>query len=180
MRRIYESSALSRDDDDPHAPGERERDTTPRAMRSVPSGLLSRLFVPHRLRYRAISVSISTPDTEFPVGSTVPFRVTMKNALPFAVTLPVESPVLWNWHVDGHAEASHVPLRDPPDERRGFRFGRGERKQFTRRWSGSFKISESEWEPAGPGEHTIGAALNVPDAAEKGLAAETTVRLVLE
>jgi hypothetical protein len=179
MRRIYESSALVRDDDDPHAPSEGDRETSPQAMRSIDGTAWSRRLVPNWLRYRAVSVDVSTPRREFHPDETVPFRVTMENALPIPVTVAVESPVLWTWHVDGLREASHVPA-DPPDERRGFRFGRSERKVFTRRWRGSFRVAEDEWEPAEPGEYTVGAALNVPDAAGKGLAAETTVRLLPE
>jgi hypothetical protein len=180
MRRIYDSAALHRDDSDPHAPAEDDDTPRPQAMRSVPSGLLSRLFVPNWLRYRAVSVALDTPRTDFVAGEPVPFRVTMKNALPIPITVPTLSPVLWTWDVDGVREASHVPLQTPPDEPRGFRFDRGERKQFTRRWNGLFQVSASEWEPATPGEYTLGAGINVEDAAGKGLWDETTVRLVSE
>lgn len=179
MRRIYESRALHRDDEEPHAPGEQD-DYGPQAMRSVDGSAWSRRLVPNRLRYRAVSVAIETPGSEFHPGETVPFRVTMKNSMPFPVTIETRSPVLWTWHVDGVEEAAHVPLQDPPAESGGFHFDRGETKQFTRRWRQSFKVSESEWEPADPGEYTLGAALNVADAEAKGLTAETTVRLLAE
>lgn len=180
MRRIYESSALRRDDDEPHAPTENDTDAKPQAMRSVDGAAWSRRLVPNSLRYRAISVDIETAKEAYSPGETVAFRVTMKNSFPIPITIKTASPVLWNWHVDGIEEASHVPLQNPPDEPRGFKFDRSECKQFTRRWQQMFKVSDSEWEPAEPGEYTIGAALNVPDAAEKGLAAETTVRLLEE
>jgi hypothetical protein len=178
MRRIYDSPAVTRDDGDSFSPNERE-DVRPQAMRSVPGTALSRLLVPDWLRYRAVSVSVSTPRTEYPAGEPVPFRVEMKNAMPFPVEIPTRSPVLWTWTVDGLPEASRIS-RDPPAERRGFRFDRGERKRFARRWRGYFRVSESEWEPADPGEYAIGAGLNVEDAAAKGLADEVTVRLVPE
>lgn len=180
MRRIYESNALRRDDDDPHAPSERDGDAEPQAARSIHSAAWSRRLVPHRLRYYAISVDIETPKREFSPGATVPFRVSMKNSMPFPVTIETRSPLLWNWFVDGVPEAAHVPLQNPPDEAGGFTFGRSERKQFTRRWQQLFQISDAEWEPADPGEYTISAALNVPEAEQKGLAAETTVRLLEE
>ncbi len=177
MRRIYESSALYRDDDEPHAPTESDSSDRPQAMRSVPGGLLSRIFVPLWLRYHAISVDISTPASSFGLGESIPFRVTMKNAFPIPITLPTESPVLWQWHVDGLPEASRVQVTDPPDERRGFRFQRGERKTFTRRWDQRFRVSESEWEPASPGTYTIGAAINIADAKDSGLTDEVSIRV---
>jgi hypothetical protein len=176
MRRIYESSALRRDEG-PHTPTEREETPQPQAMRSINSAAWSRRLVPRRLRQYAISVAIETPKPEFDPGETVPFRVTMKNSLPVPVTIRTDSPLPWAWYVDGVEEASHVQLRDPPDEARGFRFDRSEQKQFTRRWRQMFQVSDNEWEPADPGEYTISVAMNVPDAAAKGLAAETTVLL---
>lgn len=180
MRRIYESDALHRDDDEPFSPSEEEESDGPQAMRSIPSSVLSRRIVPNWLRYRAISIDVSTQRTEYPVDTAIPFSVTMKNALPIPISITTNSPLLWTWNVDGVAEASHVPLRDPPAERRDFSFDRGERKQFTRRWQQKFRVSDSEWDPAEPGEYTIGAGVNVDDADEKGLYSETTVRVVPE
>lgn len=180
MRRIYESSAVDRDDDDPFRPNNREEKEEHQAMRTVPSTYLSRLLVPHRLRHWAIAVTVSTPRDEFTVGEDVPFAVTMKNKLPIPITLPVRSPIPWDWDVNGLVQASHVEVRNPPDEERGYRFGRGERKQHFRQWQGMFRVSESEWEPATAGEYTIGAGINIDDAAKKGLYDETTVTLVPE
>lgn len=180
MRRIYESDALSRDDDEPFSPNEEDASGRPQAIPWIDSTRLSRLLVPKQLRYRAIGIDVSTPRTEFPVGEPVPFTVTMKNAMPFPVTIPTLSPLLWTWDVDGVPEASHVALRDPPDERGSFRFDRGERKRFRKRWTGMFRVSDSEWEPVDPGEYTIGAGLNVDDSAVEGLYDETTIRLVPE
>ena len=175
MRRIYESDAVRRDDSH-FTPGEGGDGDTPQAMRSVPGTTLSRLFLPAWLRHRALSVAIETPQPVSGVGRSVPFQVTLRNALPVPVTIATESPLLWTWSVDGRREASDVP-RAMPEERGSYTFGRGERKRFTRTWSGSFRVSEREWAPADPGEYTIAAALAVPDAAAKGLSAETTVRI---
>jgi hypothetical protein len=101
----------------------------------------------------------------------------MKNTLPFPIVLSTESPVLWNWDVDGVVEASQVPLQDPPDEQGTITFDRGERKQVRRHWQQMFRVSESEWKPAEPGEYTIGAGLNVDRAAERGVYDETTIQL---
>lgn len=177
MRRIYESDALERDDGEPFSPNERERDSKPRAIRSFDTGVLTRRFLPEWLVNRGISVSIDVPKTEFTVGDTVPFLVTMRNSMPFAVALRARSPVLWQWQLDGLVEASHFePER--PDETRVFSFSRGERKQFRKRWNGMIQISEHEWERATPGEYTLSAGINVDDAQKKGLSDELTIRLV--
>lgn len=177
MRRIYESSALHRDDDDPGSPNEADVER-PQSFRTLDTRSLSRGLFPARLRHWAISVDVSTPRAEFPADGTVPFTVTMKNAAPFPVTLAVRSRRLWTWSVDGHTDAAHVELHDAPEGRVGFEFDRGERKVFRKRWNGHFQVSDDEWEAAGPGEYTIAAAVDVDDAAGKGLAAEATVRLV--
>jgi hypothetical protein len=174
MRRIYESDALYRDDEEPHAPRERDRESKPQAMRSVPSGFLSKLLVPHRLRYWAIDVDVRTPDRTFRQGERVPFTVVLHNRLPIPLTLPVASPVPWIWSIDGFRSASRVGDR-VPEEPSGYHFDRGERKEFTRRWSGSFKVGAREWELATPGEHTIRVGLNVSEPVPSGLVADTTI-----
>lgn len=177
MRRIYESNALHRDDDEPGVPNEAERDR-PQSFRSIDTGSLSRWLVPTRLRHWSISIGVSTPRSEYEVGSAVPFQVMMKNAMPFPITIATRSRILWEWDVDGITSASHVEMHDVPDGEAGFEFDRGERKRFRKRWDGMFRLSAEEWEPAGPGEYTIGAGLNVTDAAGRGLYDQTTIRLV--
>lgn len=175
MRRIYDSQALKRDDD-AFTPRERDDAPEPAAMRSVPGESLSRLLVPTWLRYRALTVTVETPESSYPAGTDVPVKVTLRNTFPFPISVRTRTPRLWTWHVDGAAEASRVP-ESLPDEERVYTFDRGERKQFLRRWTGLFKVSETEWEPADPGEYTLGAYIDVEDADGKGLAAETTVRI---
>ncbi|MFB6224330.1 MAG: hypothetical protein ABEH86_11740 [Haloarcula sp.] len=174
MRRIYDSGALHRDDDEPQAPNERA-DGSPQAARSIDAGAWSDVLVPTWLRYWAVSVDIEVPQAEYQAGTEVPFVVTMKNALPIPITLPTNSPRLWTWYVDGVPEASHVD--SVPSEDNGIRFDRGERKRFRRRWDRMFRINDDEWEPAPAGEYTIGAGLSVADAAERGLYSETTISL---
>lgn len=176
MRRIYESDALRRDDDEPHTPRMRE-DAEPQSFRSINAAAWSRRLVPASLHRWAISVDVSTPEPAYRVGTPIPFSVTMKNAFPMPVTVGVRSPIRWTWSVDGHVEAAHVDRHDPPDQRTAFEFDRGERKQFRKRWNGMFQIGEAEWERADPGEYTIGAGLNVDDAAGSGLYDETTVTI---
>jgi hypothetical protein len=174
MRRIYESGALERDDESPFVPGGRD-DVEPQAMRSVDATAWSRRLVPDWLRTRAVSVDIEAP-TRVPADAPVPFVVTMRNAAPFPVTVVTRSPKPWEWYVDGVPAASHV-ASDPPDEPRGFRFGRGETKRFRHRWDRTFQVADREWESADPGEYTISVRLNVAEADRKGLADETTVHV---
>lgn len=175
MRRIYESDALSRDDDDPFAPDEQES-TRPQAARSLPVERLVRALTTAGLRQRGLQVRIDAPD-EVPAGDgQVPFVVELHNPLPVPVSVETVSPLRWWWAVDGHREAAHEP-EEPPREPRRLVFDRAERKRFTREWDGQFRVSETEWEPARRGEHTLSAAINVADPDAGGLTAETTVRL---
>lgn len=180
MRRIYESSAVRRDDDDAFAPNERDEVTRPQAARSVPSTAITNALLPQWARNRAISVDVSVPQPEFVAGDAVPFEVEMRNAMPFPIVIETDSKIEWTWNVDGHRDASHVSLHDPPDEPGSIRFDRGERKRVRKSWDGMFRISESEWEPAAAGEYTIGAGINVADSAGRGLYDDATVRLVPE
>lgn len=177
MRRIYESSAIRRDDDEPFSPNERDSTYRPQAARSIPSAALTSYLLPAWVHRRAVSVDVSTPAEEFTTGGSVPFVVTLKNELPFPVVVATESAIQWTWDVEGHDEASHVPLHDPPAAG-SIRFDRGERKQFRKRWDQMFRVSESEWEPATAGEYTIGAGINVADPARAGLYDSAAIRLV--
>lgn len=176
MRRIYDSDALKRDDEDSFSPRERRRETEPQSFRSIDATAWSDRLVPHVLRCWAVSVRVETPRREFQQGETIPFRVTMKNSLPIPVTVRTATPVLWSWRVDGYEEASHVTLRDPPEETAKLQFDRGETIRFNREWSQMFQVSKREWEPAEPGEYTLRAEINV-DSERTQLADETTVEI---
>lgn len=178
MRRIYESDAISRDDEDAFTPGERDDDASPQAFRSINAAAWSDRLLPHALRCRAVSVALSVPRRQFTEGETIQFRVTMKNHLPLPVTIRTVTPVLWTWSVDGYVEASHVELRDPPDEEGKLRLNRGETIRFGRTWSQMFRVTEHEWEPAEPGEYTLRAAVNVLGKKRGNLADKTTIEIV--
>lgn len=178
MRRIYESDAIKRDDDEAFTPHEKRRETEPQSFRSIDASVWSDRLLPHSLRVRAVSVRVETPRTQFSQGEPVPFRVSMRNSLPLPVTVCTVSPVLWNWSVDGHEEASHVPVNDPPEENDKLRFDRGETLRFNREWSQQFRVSEREWEPATPGEYTLRAEINVDSENDVELADETTIEVV--
>lgn len=177
MRRIYDSEAIERDDDEPFKPRERDREHEPQSFRYVNASVWSDRLVPHILRRRAVSVSVSTPAEEFECDSEIPFVVKMRNSLPVPLTLKTRSPLVWTWSVDGLREASRVPLQDPPQEVSRFKFDRGETRTFRKSWSGMFRVSEREWEPASPGEYTISVAINTDNAEAAGLTDETTIRL---
>lgn len=178
MRRIYESNALSRDDDQPFKPREKRRqEHQPQSFRSINSSSWSDRLVPHAVRRRSISVRVTTPDRTFEQGEPVPFRVYMRNSLPMPLTLKTQSPLLWTWSVDGHREASKVDLATPPDEPGRVAFDRSGRKRFDRSWDGMFRVSDREWCPADRGEHTLTVRLNVEDAEAVNLLDSTTVCL---
>jgi hypothetical protein len=159
MRRIYESDALDRDDEDPFRPNASDARVAPRSARSVPAAWLSAHLLPAWLRRRAISVAVTTPKSVFAVGEPVPVTVTMKNSLPVPVTLETASRVPWAWYVDGHRAASRVA--DAPPEGPGeLAFDRGERKRFRRTWQQAFRVSDSGWVDADPGEYVVSAAID--------------------
>lgn len=180
MRRIYESRALERDDDDPHMPGGSEGGSSEASSRlggrMVDWTAASHAFLPKAFRHRAIAVSISTDREIYTAEEPVVLRVKMRNRLPFPVSLQTSSPLRWSWSVDGFREASKYDDGTPTDQGL-FTFGRSERKQFTRRWHQRFRETEREWSRAGPGEYTISASVNVEGAGRKGLTAETTIRI---
>ncbi|MFT4945187.1 MAG: hypothetical protein ACI9K3_001131 [Halovenus sp.] len=176
MRRIYESNAVSRDDDEPFKPREKKRrEHEPQSFRSINSSSWSNRLVPHAIRRRSVSVRVSTPDTEFEQGEPVPFRVYMKNSLPMPLSLKTRSPLLWTWSVDGHREASKLELATPPDEPGQMQFERSEQKRFDKVWDGMVRVSEREWRPVDRGEHTLQVSLNVDDADGANLCDQTTV-----
>lgn len=177
MRRIYESSAIQRDDDDQFTPGERE-EAQPQAFRSIDSAAWSDRLLPVRLRRWAVTLSVTTPELQYQHGESVPFTVTFENRLPMPVTVPTTSPRLWQWTVDGYPEASHIEETAPPAGDGRLRLDRGETLRIHREWSQRFKTGGREWEPADPGTYTIGAALAVADPASSGLADEVTVQIV--
>lgn len=175
MRRggVYDSDAVSRDDEDPFRPGERED----RDRSWVDWSNVSHALMPTRLRTWAIDVSVRTDrDTAAP-GEEVGVRVELANRLPFPVVLRTRSPVRWFWAVDDVPSASHVADADPDGGPALLRFARRERKVFDRRWFGRFQETESRWSLAEAGDHEITAWINVGDATGRGLAASTTVRL---
>lgn len=169
MRRIYESEALRRDDEDPFSPNESEEGTDSH----VNWGNLSHALVPTRLRPFAIDVDIETQRDRYAVDEPVPFRVTFRNRLPFPISIVTETPLRWTWAVDGHVESSAV--HEPPAaEKTRFQFDRSERKRFHRTWSQRIQESATEWRVVDPGEHTLSVSIGAVHGAER-LTAETTV-----
>lgn len=168
MRRIYESEALRRDNENPHVPNESDGDD----YRSVNWRNASHALVPKLLRPRALSVSVETTKERYEVGEPVRFRVTYRNKFPMPISLQTTSPVPWTWEINGIEHASHV--EEPVPEKSGlFHFERSQRKQFTRRWTQRFRESNSEWSVAEPGEYTLTIRTNASSGADR-LTAETT------
>lgn len=178
MRKIYESDALHRDDNDPTSPDKRNRETKLQSFRSLPSTTISNTVTPHTIRKKAISLKIATNKEEYKQGTKIPFRVEMKNVLPIPVTLKTTSNLPWNWAINGATEAIQMDQNRPADQEGTFEFDRGERKKFTKSWDQMFQITEREWEEAPPGTYTISAAINVENPEQDGLYVETEVTIV--
>lgn len=171
MRRIYESEALRRDDEDPFVPNQGES----RRSGHVNWGNVSHALLPATLRPWAVTVSVETDREVYELDEPVRFRVTFQNRLPVPVTLVTDSPRRWEWSLDGRPEASNV-TSDPPTEPTRFEFARGERKRFHRRWDQRVRESEREWRAAERGEHTLSAGIDAVRGSDR-LRAETTFRI---
>ena len=177
MRRIYESDALARDDEQSFTPHERNRKEEPQSFRSLNAAAWSDRFLPHGVRCRAVSVTLTLPRTEFRQGESVPFHILMKNHIPIPVTIRTASPLLWSWSIDGHEEASKITLREPPSETARFHFDRGERIRFQKEWSQMFRVDTREWEPAPPGEYTLRVEIHADTDTEYNLSDEITFEI---
>lgn len=177
MRRIYESDAVSRDDEDSFSPRERDEDVQPQAFPSINSSVWSDRFLPHRLRCWAVSVSLDTPKSEFDRDEQIPFRVTVKNHLPIPVSIKTATPILWGWSVDGCERASRVTLREIPEDSSKFKLNRGETIRFNKTWDQMFRVAEREWEAADSGDYTLRAGINVESDAAHNLSDETKITI---
>lgn len=162
MRRIYESRALRRDDDDPFVPNESDDED----YRSVNWRKASHAFLPTGLRARAIEVSVETDHEVYAPDQPVNFFVEFRNRFPTPISIPTTSPVPWTWDVNGLEQASKVD-DDVPERADLFEFSRGERKQFSRRWTQRVRESESEWSVADPGEYTLTVSINAKRDADR-------------
>lgn len=168
MRRVYDSEALRRDDDDPFSPVE---DDDEASRNHVNWTNLSHALVPQAVRSRAIAVDVQTDKDRYEPGETVHFGVTFANRFPLPITIVTETPKPWEWFIDGNPDGSEVPA-DHPEERSTFHFSRSERKRFRRSWSGRVRVDDHEWREAARGEHTLSVEIGAVDGAEK-LRAET-------
>ncbi len=172
MRRVYESEALRRDDDDPFSPVE---DDEGAGRNHVNWTNVSHALVPQFLRPRAIAVDVETDKDSYERGEPIHFGVTFVNRFPVPITLVTNTPKRWEWSIDGNPEGSELPSEHPED-RSPFRFRRSERKRFRREWSGRVRVGEREWREAERGEHTLSVEIDAVNGIEK-LRAETTFRI---
>ncbi|QLG50719.1 hypothetical protein [Natrinema halophilum] len=174
MKRIYESGALERTDDDPFTPDRRSNDE--KSGRAVNWAALSHALTPTAVRRRAIDVTVSTDKRRYDLGEPVELVVSFRNRFPFPIRLRTESPNRWTWAVDGHREASQVP-RAVPDRPAAFSFDRGECKRFRRTWPQRIRITDDEWKPVAAGTYTIEASITREDAAKRGLGDATEIEI---
>ncbi|MFB6136289.1 MAG: hypothetical protein ABEJ04_05980 [Halobacteriaceae archaeon] len=173
MRRIYESEALRRDDDDPFVPG--QDDGSRSRSRSLNWDNASHAFMPNALRSRAIDVTVQTNEEVYRRGETVHFHVAFRNRLPLPVALKTTTLTPWTWEIDGLEHASKTP-DETPDEAGRFQFNRAERKTFSRRWTQRFQETENEWSSAPPGEYRLAVRINAAYGTDR-LQDSTTFRI---
>ncbi|SEW01673.1 hypothetical protein [Natrinema salifodinae] len=184
MKRIYDSGAVERSDDDPFAPGTRTRGndvgdggSDGRDRRAIDWAAFSHAFTPTALRYRAIDVSVSTDKSRYEPGEPVAITVEFRNRLPFPIRIRTDSPNRWTWAVDGLRQASRVP-KAVPERPAAFDFGRSERKRFRRRWPQRIRVTDDEWVPVDPGRYTIEVGLARDDASDRGLVDSTEIEII--
>ncbi|MBZ6496058.1 hypothetical protein [Natrinema longum] len=175
MRRIYQSRALERADDEPFAPGGLEDDEP--TARTIDWAAFSHAVTPTAVRHRAIDVTVSTERRRYEPGDPVELRIEFRNRLPIPVRIRTESPNRWRWRVDGLREASQVP-RAVPDRPAIFSFARNERKRFRRRWPQRIRVADDEWVPVDPGTYTIDVGVTRADASARGLVDRTEIEIV--
>ena len=183
MRRIYDSDALYRDDEDPFAPSEQQRPRrstaflSPGDNRTIDWAALSHAICPRWLRHRSLSVNIQTEKSTYENGEPINFLVSVHNQLPLPLTVVTETPVRWRWFLDGQPEASEITVYDEPKTRQVYTFARNETKHYRKQWSQSIRTGKRKWEPVEPGEYTLSAAININDPQSNGLYAETTITI---
>lgn len=175
MRRIYESRALERADEDPFIPESDSGDE--RGSRTIDWTAFSHAFTPLALRHRGITVDVSTDKRRYEPSEGVEITVEFHNRLPFPIRIRTESPNRWYWAVDGRRNASQVP-RAVPDRPAVFSFARGERKRFRREWPQRIRVADDEWVPVDPGTYTIAVGIARSDADDRGLVDRTEIEIV--
>lgn len=116
-------------------------------------------FVPQSLARRAVTVSVSIPETEFSVGDPVPFTVDLANRLPVPVKIQTPTRRLWGWRVDGELEASDESgyAGDTPGV---LELDGGDTVRIEREWTGRFKRTGGErveYVLPDPGPHELEA-----------------------
>lgn len=190
MKRIYDSEAIRRDEDESFTPSPREdrrENYKPHPLFiPAPGGVSFGLpafvhsYLPSEYYSLAISIDIVTPSSEYQVGEQVPFIVTIKNSMPYPIKVPTANAIIWEWALDGDVEATKISPRDPPEERRWLRLDRSERITHHRTWNGMIRVSDTEWVEPSTGTHTLSASINLDDPDEEALTAETEIELLPE
>ncbi|WP_226481341.1 hypothetical protein [Natrinema amylolyticum] len=174
MKRIYDSDALERADDDPFAPETAAGDD--RDPRTIDWAAFSHAFAPVAVRHWAIDVTVSTEKRRYDAGEPVDIVVEFRNRFPFPIRIRTDSPNRWYWAIDGLRDASECP-RSVPDRSDAFSFARNERKRFRRQWSQRIQVADDAWERVDPGTYAISGSVARTDAADRGLADRTEIEI---
>lgn len=183
MRRIYESEAIHRDDEEPHSPSElaveqSKSTVTANQHRSLLDwSKASHALIPRRFRDRTIEVTVQTDRDVYASDEPVGIRIVFRNRVPFPVVIPTPTRRRWDWAVDGKPRAATEEFEPAPSERTLLSFYRSETKVFERTWRRRFRTARDRWEPAPPGAYEISAYISVDKPERRGLYASTTISL---
>lgn len=183
MRRIYESDALHRDEDDPHSPSELKREepkptvTANQNPSFVNWARASHALLPVGLRNRAIAVTVETDQAVYAPEEPVGIRVRLRNRVPFPISLRTPTRRSWDWSVGGFARGAHKEFEPAPSEPSLLEFYRSETKTFTRTWHQRFRTGRDRWERADPGTYEVAGFVAVENPERRGLRAATEIEL---
>lgn len=183
MRRIYESDALHRDEDDPHSPSELEREEPKPTITANqnPSFLnwarASHALLPVALRNRAIDVAVETDREVYAPDEPVRIRVRFRNRVPFPIALRTPTRRQWDWSVGGFPRGAHEEFEPVPADASLLEFYRSETKTFARTWHQRFRTADDRWEVADPGTYEVAAFVAVETPDRRGLRAATDIEL---
>ncbi|MFW5965184.1 MAG: hypothetical protein ACOCP3_00350 [Halodesulfurarchaeum sp.] len=120
-------------------------------------------LVPQRLSRRGTKITVRADRDRLSPGEPLPFRVVIRNRLPFPIELQTDRGSLWGWDIDGVPEGREDAVRH--DDTASFSLRSNERVTVEREWNGRFRRTSggrARWEAPTPGTHELTVYLNIP------------------